>query len=72
MPLEPEIKTDEVKVTVLGESSESYLLQRGYRKDNFPRSQVSFVRRNIKTGEAVAEIPVWLLDMLGWIDHRRF
>ena len=33
----------------------------------FPKSQVSFERRNIKTGDAIAEIPDWLLKTKGWL-----
>jgi hypothetical protein len=32
----------------------------------FPKSQVSFKRRNIKTGAATAEIPLWILTEKGW------
>ena len=32
----------------------------------FPKSQVSFARRNTKTGDATAEIPLWLLTEKGW------
>lgn len=36
------------------------------REAYFPKSQVSFARRNINTGQAVAEIPLWLLESKGW------
>lgn len=36
------------------------------QKALFPKSQVSFKRRNVKTGAALAEIPVWLLKDRGW------
>lgn len=60
---------EDVSVTVVKESPKAYFL-----KDNdgtgedawFPKSQVSFERRNIKTGDAVAKIPNWLLEKKGW------
>ena len=54
---------------VVRESDAAYLLQDRAGHGNqewFPKSQVSFQRRNIKTGEAVAEIPLWLLTKTGW------
>lgn len=64
MPFEPE--TDELKVTVEGETNTSYHLKCGEKSAYFPKSQVSFKRRNVKSGEAVAEIPIWLLKDRGW------
>lgn len=36
------------------------------RTEWFPQSFVSFKRRNANTGEALAEIPMWLLKAKGW------
>jgi hypothetical protein len=33
----------------------------------FPKSQVSFKSRNTKTGVAIAQIPVWLMQDRGWL-----
>jgi hypothetical protein len=58
-----------VSCTVIGETDKAFQLQ---EKDNdkrvawFPKSHVSFKRRSLKTGEAVAEIPLWLLTKKGW------
>ena len=32
------------------------------KREFFPKSQVSFDRRNVKTGDCVAIIPIWLLE----------
>lgn len=58
-----------VPCIVLRETAAAYLLrdqEDETREAYFPKSQVSFARRNIKTGEAVAEIPLWLLNTKGW------
>lgn len=33
---------------------------------HFPKSQVSFTRRSVKTLDAIANIPDWLLNQRGW------
>lgn len=59
-----------VAVTVLKETEKAFQLR---DKDEmgpdawFPKSQISFERRNIKTGDAIAEIPNWLLKEKGWL-----
>jgi hypothetical protein len=58
-----------VRCLVIRETAAAYLLQdreETTREAFFPKSQVSFQRRNIKTGEATAEIPLWLLTEKGW------
>lgn len=58
-----------VRCTVIRETVAAYLLrdhEDQSRESYFPKSQVSFSRRNIKTGEATAEIPLWLLNSKGW------
>ena len=62
--MEPE--TDEVNCTVLGETPLAWLLGCNGVTGYFPKKEVSFARRNIKTGDAVAVIPVWLLAARGW------
>lgn len=60
---------ENVRCTVLRETERGLLLQDAAapnREDWFPKSQVSFRRRNTRTGEALAEIPLWLLDEKGW------
>lgn len=60
-------ETDDVVCKVVDETDKAYQLETdgGYR-EWFPKSQISFKRRNVKTGEAVAEIPLWLLTAKGW------
>lgn len=67
--------TEEVEVFIEKESEKAYLFVKKQKQDNdnyqpkigwFPKSQVSFSRRNVKTNEATAVIPVWLLDEKGW------
>ena len=68
MPLNPELET--VLCHVIRETEKAYLLQDDdcpERQSYFPKSQVSFARRNIKTGAATAEIPLWLLAEKGWL-----
>lgn len=64
-----EVEVEKVECKVIGETAKAYQLQDGNddsRKTWFPKSQVSFARRNVKTGDAVAEIPAWLLKKEGW------
>lgn len=60
------METDIIKVTVVKETPKAFLLSEGEKEAWFPKSQVSFQRRNIKTGEAVAEIPLWLIEKNNW------
>jgi len=58
-----------VAVRILRETDKAYELQEHddvARIAWFPKSQVSFKRRNIHTGHATAEIPLWLLREKGW------
>lgn len=58
-----------VRCLVIRETAAAYLLQdreEPSRQAFFPKSQISFQRRNIKTGDATAEIPLWLLTEKGW------
>lgn len=58
-----------VRCVVLRESDAAYLLRDENdetREAWFPKSQVSFQMRNMKTGKATAEIPLWLLEKKGW------
>lgn len=62
--------TDIVQCTVMRETAKAYLLRdadQPSREAYFPKSQVSFSRRNIHTGEAVAVIPLWLLKEKNWM-----
>lgn len=62
-------ETDTVKCTVISESDKAYQLKDSNDETRiawFPKSEVCFERRNIKTGAAVAEIPLWLLEAKGW------
>lgn len=64
-----EAETDKVECTVIEESPKAYQLQdkaNPERKDWFLKSQISFDRRNINTGDALAVIPLWLLKSKGW------
>lgn len=65
--MDPETET--VACVVLKETEKAYYLEDGDNPDRaawFPKSQVSFRSRNVKTGVAVAEIPLWLLENKGW------
>lgn len=66
MPREPEL--DEVQVFVTRDipGEKCYTLTGRHGDAMFPKSEVSFKRRNVKTGAALAEIPVWLLKDRGW------
>jgi len=58
-----------VNCSVVKETPDAYQLrdsQDESRVEWFPKSQVSFRRRNVKTGAATAEIPLWLLTKKGW------
>lgn len=62
---EPE--TDTVHVTILDETEKAFR----FRNDNgdeswFPKSEVTFNSRNVKTYKAVAVIPIWLLEKNCW------
>ena len=62
---EPEI----VNCVVLRETDLAFLLSDRDNPDTeayFPKSQISFKQRNLKTGMAVVEIPAWLLKAKGW------
>jgi hypothetical protein len=64
-----DIEIEKVACKVIGETELAYQLQEKHpdpREAWFPKSEVSFARRNIKTGDAVAEIPLWLLEAEGW------
>jgi hypothetical protein len=61
-------ETDEVPVRVRSETGKAFELE---DKESggvawFPKSQIHFERRNVKTGDAVAVIPLWLLKGKGW------
>lgn len=62
-------ETDKVAVTVTASTGKAYRLRDNNateREDWFPAGEISFNRRNVKTGDAVAEIPLWLLKAKGW------
>ena len=62
-------ETDTVRVLVIQETAGAYLLRdldEPAREAFFPKSTVSFDRRNIKTGEATAVISLWILEQKGW------
>ena len=60
--------TDTIRVQVIRESEKAYLLRdpQDTCEAWFPKSEVSFSRRNVKTGQAEAIIPLWLLDAKNW------
>lgn len=66
--------TEPVPVLVVRETEKAYLMQdRGQDDDGsedseawFPKSQIHFEQRNVKTGKAIAVIPMWLLKEKGW------
>jgi hypothetical protein len=64
--MEPE--TDTISCQVIRESEKAYLIRDpdDTREAWFPKSEVSFSRRNVKTGAATAIIPLWLLDAKNW------
>ena len=60
---------EKVPVSVISETPLAYQFRErtgDNRVEWFPKSEVSFSQRNIKTGKAVAEIPFWLLKKKGW------
>ena len=60
-------ETDDVTCTVIRETEKAFLLKTETDGEAwFPKSHVSFKRRNVKTQEALAEIPLWLLKEKGW------
>lgn len=62
-------ETDKVAVTVTASTGKAFRLRDNAspeREDWFPASEISFDRRNVKTGDALAEIPLWLLKAKGW------
>ncbi len=65
----PNPETDEVSVTILSDEpgNKQYQLQSGTKIAWFPKSEVTFTKRNIKTGVATAEIPTWLLKDREWL-----
>lgn len=61
------MEESKLKVKVLEEREKAYLLLNEEGKEDwFPKSQVSFERRNVKTQEGTAIIPDWLLENKGW------
>jgi len=57
------METDKVTCKVIKETQGAFLLENEHGKQEyFPKSQTSFETRNLKTGDAVAELPVWLLE----------
>lgn len=62
-------ETETVNVTIIRETQAAWLMrdkENPEREAYFPQSEITFQRRNIKTGDAVAEIPLWLLEAKGW------
>lgn len=60
-------ETDEVPVVILKETDKAFQLKNEEGKiDWFPYSQISFKKKNLITKEAIAEIPMWLLNAKGW------
>ncbi len=60
--------SEDVQCMVVGETSGCWKLQRSTDAEPalFPKSEVVFKRRNVKTGQAVANIPAWLLEDRSW------
>lgn len=61
---DPELEP--VEVIVKEEREKSYLFVKDGQEAFFPKSEVSSQRRNVKTGVAVALVPLWLLEAKGW------
>lgn len=62
-------ETADVEVLIMKESDKAFLLQsieEPEKESWFPKSEVVFNYRNIKTGKATANIPIWLLAAKGW------
>ena len=65
----PELHNVEVQVIEEREKSWKLESKETGKQDFFPKGGehgITFCRRNTKTGQAVAEIPVWMLDAKGW------
>ena len=60
--------TEPTPVIIIKETDKAYQFKKKGTEltEWFPKSQISFARRNVKTGEATAEIPDWLLEAKGW------
>lgn len=63
-----ETETEKVPCLVINETDKAIELERkpDCVRAWFPKSQFHFERRNIKTGDAVAVIPAWLLTKKEW------
>jgi hypothetical protein len=62
-------ETESVKCRVVSETPLAFQLERETEPGLaqwFPKSQIHFARRNVKTGDAEAVIPLWLLTEKGW------
>ena len=62
-------ETEIVRCAILRETEKAYLLADRDNPDReayFPKSEVTFQMRNVKTGKATSEIPIWLLEAKGW------
>lgn len=60
---------EDVDCTLVGETTQAWQLRDSIVESRvawFPKSQVSFKRLNKVTKEAVAEVPLWLLNAKGW------
>lgn len=65
------IPAQQVDCIVIDETSRAYRLQSTEdpeRQAWFPKSHVSFARRNLRTGAASAEISEWVLKKEGWAE----
>lgn len=63
--MDPE--TDDVACWITDETPKAYRLKTDTHGEAwFPKSETVFKRRNMKTGDAVAELPLWLLRAKGW------
>ncbi len=61
--------TETVECTVVAETAAAFLLRDSRepsRETWFPSIYVEFRRRNMRSGFAVAVIPLWLLNEKGW------
>ena len=65
------MNTETINCTVVSETEKAVRL-RDSNDDSrtawFPKSHVSFTRRNIKSGEATAEVSEWVLREKGWME----
>ena len=71
MPREPELDEIDCEVLEEFETDKSFCLRYGKEMSLFPKSEVTFKRRNVLTGKAVAEIPVWLLRDRNWLKPNK-